>query len=62
MIDPIGRFFSNVGGRYVYSRPILEVGVNAAFADVQFEYQKFLDRDGHYEWVAPTPLTVSIRR
>ena len=29
MVDPAGRFFDNVDGTYVYSRPINQVGVDA---------------------------------
>lgn len=48
MIDPTGRFFQNSlkipGSGYAYSRPILEVGTGAAFADVDFAHQRFCER------------------
>lgn len=48
MLDPIGRFFQNSlkipGAGYAYSRPILEVGAGAAFADVNFAHQRFCTR------------------
>lgn len=48
MVDPAGRFFQNspggVGQGYVYSRPILEVGAEAAFAEVNFIHQRFCSR------------------
>ena len=50
MIDPMGRFFDNVDGRLVYSPPILERGVEQAFAAVRWERQRFLDRGGLYPW------------
>lgn len=50
MIDPAGRFFDNVFGTHTYSRPILEVGVRQAFADVSVDFEKFLARDGLYDW------------
>ncbi len=50
MIDPAGRFFDNVFGTHTYSRPILEVGVSQAFADVSVDFEKFLARDGLYDW------------
>ncbi len=62
MIDPLGRFFSNVGGRYVYSPPILEVGVVAAFGAIAFDPTRFDSRGGRYDWGATrVPLTVSAR-
>jgi radical S-adenosyl methionine domain-containing protein 2 len=45
MIDPGGRFFQNspmgVGQGYVYSQPILEVGIEAAFVEVAFAHERF---------------------
>ncbi len=62
MIDPLGRFFSNVGGRYIYSPPILDVGVAAAFSAVTFDAARFNARGGRYDWgAARVPLTVSAR-
>ncbi len=59
MIDPLGRFFSNVGGRYRYSRPILDVGVAAAFSDIQFDQARFESRGGVYDW-GQTPVQLSL--
>ena len=50
MIDPAGRFFDNVSGIHNYSRPILEVGVDEAFADVSADPWKFRSRGGLYDW------------
>jgi radical S-adenosyl methionine domain-containing protein 2 len=50
MIDPMGRFFDNVDGRLVYSPPILEHGVEQAFAAVRWERQRFMARGGLYPW------------
>ena len=48
MIDPHGRFFQNgqrqIGEGYVYSRPILEVGVGNAFGDISFSPDLFCAR------------------
>jgi len=47
MVDPAGRFFQNspaAGQGYVYSRPILEVGAEAAFTEVNFIHQRFCSR------------------
>jgi radical S-adenosyl methionine domain-containing protein 2 len=51
MIDPIGRFYSNVGGHHTYSDPILKVGVEEAFKQVEFRQSKFVERGGTYQWV-----------
>lgn len=62
MIDPLGRFFSNVDGRYMYSQKILDVGVNAAFAAVSIDRDRFIARGGVYEWGSPRiPLTISAK-
>ncbi|MFX1284740.1 MAG: viperin family antiviral radical SAM protein [Promethearchaeota archaeon] len=50
MIDPLGRFFDNTNGYLTFSRPILEVGVEKAFSDIQFSLKKFYQRGGHYNW------------
>ena len=50
MVDPAGRFFDNVAGGHTYSRPIIEVGVEAALKEVSVDPQKFLARDGLYAW------------
>lgn len=46
MVDPQGRFFQNGAARrgYLYSRPIPEVGVEAAFGDVEFRPDGFAAR------------------
>lgn len=48
MIDPHGRFFQNspliAGQGYVYSLPIIEVGVEAAFAQMVFDHGRFSAR------------------
>ena len=50
MVDPAGRFFDNVTGTHVYSRPINQVGVDAALRDVSVDPDKFRLRDGLYDW------------
>ncbi len=50
MIDPEGRFFGNATGEHVYSRPILEVGVETALAEVAVSAEKFELRGGRYSW------------
>ena len=50
MVDPAGRFFDNVDGTYVYSRPINQVGVEVAQREVSVDPEKFRLRDGLYDW------------
>ena len=50
MIDPLGRFYDNVDGRYRYGRPILEVGVERAPQDVRIDRETFERRGGRHEW------------
>ena len=50
MVDPAGRFFDNVAGTHVYSRPINQVGVDAALREVSIDPDKFRLRDGLYDW------------
>ena len=50
MVDPAGRFFDNVAGTHVYSRPINQVGVGAALREVSVDPDKFRLRDGLYDW------------
>ncbi len=50
MIDPLGRFYGNATGAHVYSRPILEVGVESALAEVGCEVGRFDARGGRYAW------------
>lgn len=52
MVDPQGRFFDSTSGTHRYSQPILEIGIEAAFAQVAFDDTKFLKRGGNadYAW------------
>lgn len=50
MVDPAGRFFDNANGEHNYSRGILEVGVLAAIGDVNYDYSKFIERGGEYDY------------
>ena len=50
MVDPAGRFFDNVAGIHLYSRPINQVGVDAALREVSVDADKFRLRDGLYDW------------
>ena len=50
MVDPAGRFFDNVTGAHRYSRPINEVGVEAALGEVWVDPDRFRSRNGRYNW------------
>jgi radical S-adenosyl methionine domain-containing protein 2 len=50
MIDPLGRFYGNHGGRHVVSAPILSVGIQDALREVGFSETKFEARGGKYAW------------
>ena len=50
MVDPAGRFFDNTAGTHVYSRPINQVGVDAALREVSIDPGRFRLRDGLYDW------------
>lgn len=50
MIDPLGRFYGNTGGRHVVSAPILEVGIDTALAQVGYVHDRLVDRGGVYAW------------
>lgn len=52
MVDPQGRFFDSTSGRHHYSRPILDVGLDAAFAEVSFDQDKFRARGGDADYTA----------
>jgi radical S-adenosyl methionine domain-containing protein 2 len=52
MIDPAGRFFENSTSSLTYSKPILEVGVQAAYQEAHPDSEKFRQRGGQYDWNA----------
>jgi radical S-adenosyl methionine domain-containing protein 2 len=50
MVDPAGRFFDNSIGKHQYSQPILKVGVWEALKSRNYDYSKFINRNGIYDW------------
>jgi radical S-adenosyl methionine domain-containing protein 2 len=50
MIDPAGRFYDSTTGQYLYSDPILEVGVERAWSQVRFDPKLFKTRGGDYDF------------
>lgn len=50
MVDPAGRFYDNAKGTHNYSSPILEIGVREAIKQVNYDFEKFIGREGMYDW------------
>lgn len=48
MVDPSGRFVGNSNGIYTYSSPILKVGAEAAYEEMDYDYVGFIHRGGLY--------------
>lgn len=63
MVDPAGRFYDNLEGRHNYSLPILEVGARIAIQQVNYDFNKFIERGGIYDWKNkksfPSRITIS---
>ncbi len=63
MVDPAGRFYDNAQGKHNYSRPIIEIGARLALQQVNYDFEKFIERGGVYDWknrkVFPTKITLS---
>ncbi len=50
MIDPAERFFENTIGKHIYSTPILKNGIEFAYKEMNYNYKKFIGRNGLYNW------------
>lgn len=48
MVDPAGRFFDNTKGYHTYSEPILKVGVSDALNQIDYDFNRFIERGGLY--------------
>ncbi|WP_211365307.1 viperin family antiviral radical SAM protein [Polyangium fumosum] len=48
MVDPAGRFFDDMDSVHHYGRPILDVGLDAAWDSVRFSLVRFQGRGGDY--------------
>lgn len=63
MVSPAGQFFDNVDGMHRYSKPILEFGARLAIQQMRYDFEKFLERKGQYDWVRkqeiPKRITLS---
>lgn len=60
MVDPAGRFYDNAKGTHNYSNPILEVGARIAIQQVNFDFDKFIERGGVYDWQMKKPFPAKI--
>jgi len=63
MIDAQGRAYTNAEGRYLYSEAgIHEIGFNKAWSQISlgFNEERFIERDGDWEWETPPPPLASI--
>lgn len=49
MVDPLGRFFDNTQGEHTYSKPILDVGVDAGLREISAFPDRFDARGGRYD-------------
>lgn len=56
MVDPAGRFFDNTSGKHRYSQLILKIGARLAIQQVNYSFEKFIDRGGIYHWRWPQNL------
>ena len=50
MVGPNGCFFDNSMGTYRYSRPIVSVGIKAAWSEITFSSDRFRARFGDYDF------------
>jgi radical S-adenosyl methionine domain-containing protein 2 len=50
MVGPNGSFFDNSTGSYRYSRPIVSVGIEAAWSEITFSVERFRARHGDYDF------------
>ncbi|MCB9232627.1 MAG: radical SAM protein [Bacteroidia bacterium] len=50
MVSPEGKFYDNSLNGYIYSQSLLEIGVKNALGQVNFDYDKFLQRGGKYDF------------
>lgn len=53
MVDPAGRFFDNSTGTHIYSKPILNFGCKVSISEMKYDFNKFEERGGLYEWKKP---------
>lgn len=50
MMDALGRFYSNTSGGHTYGPSVLKAGVLEAWAQNDFIKERFVAREGEYDW------------
>ena len=50
MMDALGRFYSNTSGGHSYGPSVFKVGVDEAWAQNDFIKERFVAREGEYDW------------
>jgi len=50
MLDALGRFYSNTSGGHTYGLSVFDVGVKEAWSQIDFIKERFVAREGEYEW------------
>lgn len=50
LVDPLGRLIDTFDGKYQYSQPILEIGIDKALSQTRVMKSRFIKRGGVYEW------------
>lgn len=58
-ITPAGCFLDDIDNKHRYSRPILSVGVDEAWKDIDYRPENFRARGGYYEWQNSVPKSSS---
>lgn len=48
MLDPAGRFFNNIEGKYFYSESVLQSDIKLCYSRMNYNKDKFLHRQGDY--------------
>lgn len=51
-ITPAGCFLDDIENKHRYSRPILQVGVDEAWKDIDYRPENFKNRGGLYDWAS----------
>ena len=60
MMDALGRFYSNTSGGHSYGPSVFEVGVGEAWAQNDFIKERFVAREGEYDWSNTRRLPMAV--
>lgn len=50
LIDPLGRLIDTTSNKYLYSEPVLKIGLDQALKQINVDINKFIRRGGIYKW------------